>query len=104
MGWKKSSRAVFRPEQMDQRSPPAPAASEETYTDWNLKTLFYVPNLMGTQQETIAINSSQLVSHFGAAEICPYGGPKFVNKLFQEYMGGNMQREDQGVVGNSSKT
>lgn len=87
MGWKKSSHDVFYPEQMDQ--------GETTCTgsfrgNWYLldfeDSMFYVLNLIGTQQETTVINSSKLVSHFGMAAISPRGGPKFVNEYFQEYI------------------
>ena len=59
--------------------------------DWHRLDLgagvFYVPSLRGTQHERTAINASPLVSHSGAAEICPHGGPKCVNKLLLGHVG-----------------
>lgn len=53
-------------------SPPAPAASEGAETPVDCEdSVFYASKLIVTQQETIAINLFQLVSHFGTTEFCP---------------------------------
>lgn len=88
MGWKKCSHDIFYPEQMDQGESTCTRSFRGNGCLLDFEdSMFYVPNLIGTQQERIAMDSSQWVSHFGMAETGPCGGPKSVNEQFQDYMG-----------------